>query len=258
MLQSEKITEKKAEILLRVCAMLMTAGANTSRILLIINRFSEVLNTDAQLFIDHKAFIITITDAHTNKKTTQLKRLPPHAINFSTLSAISQASRDAQDKNWQYNRIETELNKIELIKHYPKIIILISVGLAGSGFCNLFGGDFINMIITFFATIMGLFSKQLAHKKEFNPYFAAFIGALVAAFFASSALFLQLSTDPHIAVATSVLFLIPGVPLINSFTDMIDGYMITGASRFLNGLVFVMAIALALSIVLYLFSIKML
>jgi uncharacterized membrane protein YjjP (DUF1212 family) len=53
-----------------------------------------------------------------------------------------------------------------------------------------------------------------------------------------------------------VLFSVPGVPLINSFTDFMDGYFLTGMVRFIHGLLYVLSIAAALFIILYLFNIQ--
>ncbi len=251
----ENITDKKAEVLLKICSLLMTSGANTSRVLLLLERFSKLMNTDAQVFINHKAFIITLTDEKTQEKTTQLKRLPGHGINFSIMSALSRASMKAKNEAWSFNQIEDEVNRIADLKHYPRIIILLAVSLAGAGFCNLFGGNWLNMIITFFATMGGLFVRQELVKKSFNHYLCALVGAFIASSIAAVALFINANNEPQLAMATSVLFLIPGVPLINSFTDLVDGYIITGTVRFINGLIFVMAIALALFIVMYIFGI---
>lgn len=170
---NDNITEKKADLLLTICSLLMTSGANTSRILLLLERFSDILNSQAEVFINHKAFIITITDEKTKEKKTQLKRLPPHGINFEIISALSKASIQAHKELWTYERLKKEIDEISKIKHYPRIIILLAVSLAGAGFCNLFGGNWINMIITFFATMGGLFFRQELVKKSFNPYMCA-------------------------------------------------------------------------------------
>jgi uncharacterized membrane protein YjjP (DUF1212 family) len=55
------------------------------------------------------------------------------------------------------------------------------------------------------------------------------------------------------AFATSVLFLIPGVPLINSFSDLIDGNLQNGIVRGLNGLIisFVIALGLLTTVLIY-------
>ncbi len=253
---SENISEKKAEVILKITSLLMTSGANTNRILLIINKFAELMNTDAQVFINHKALIISLFDTETGFKTTQVKRLPNHIVNFDIISALSRAGLKAQKESWNFDKIKEEINRIEKFKHYPRIITLVAVSFAGAGFCNLFGGDYVNMAATFIATFIGLFVRQEAVKRAYNPYLSTSTGAFFAAFFASAAMTFMPGTNPEMALATSVLFLIPGVPLVNSFTDMIDGYIITGFVRFINGLLFVIAIALSLFIVMYIFGIQ--
>ena len=255
--RSEKITNEKADLLLSISSMLMTAGANTNRILLIINKFSDLLHTNAQIFINHKAFIITLTDKHSNKTTTQVKRLPPHVINFSTISALSLAGAKANKENWSFKQIKEEIYRINNQSHHPRYLTLIAVSFAGAGLAILFGGSYDSFIAVFIGTLFGLFIKQEYHRREFNPYLGTFVGTLVSSLVAAliiTKLFPE--TDPNIAIATSVLFSIPGVPLINSFTDFLDGYFITGLVRFMHGFLFVIAIASALFLTMYLFNIQ--
>ncbi|MEN9443917.1 MAG: hypothetical protein RIS47_807, partial [Bacteroidota bacterium] len=65
----------------------------------------------------------------------------------------------------------------------------------------------------------------------------------------------QLTPHPEHAFATSVLFLVPGVPLINSFTDVIDGNISIGVARGINGLMIAFAIALGLSVAMLIYHI---
>jgi len=44
---------------------------------------------------------------------------------------------------------------------------------------------------------------------------------------------LGIGNDPHIAMASSVLWLVPSFPLINSLSDMLKGYMNIGIGRFM-------------------------
>ncbi len=253
--ENSKLTEEKADTLLNICSLLMISGANTNRILLILTKFAKLIDTDAEIFINHKAFIISITDKETGIRTTQVKRLPHHVINFAIISALSRAGHAAEQNHWTFEKIKTEVERIKHIKPYPRIVILLGVSLAGAGFCRLFGGDYLNLAVTFLATLVGLFIRQQSAKGGFNHYLCAFFGALTAAVIAAGLTTFIPGNEPHIAIATSVLFLIPGVPLINSVTDMLDGYIISGTVRFFHGLMFVLAIAFALFIVMYVFNI---
>jgi uncharacterized membrane protein YjjP (DUF1212 family) len=48
------------------------------------------------------------------------------------------------------------------------------------------------------------------------------------------------------SLAASILFLIPGVPLINAFTDIIDGNILNGVVRGINAFVILFMVALGL------------
>ena len=47
--------------------------------------------------------------------------------------------------------------------------------------------------------------------------------------------------------ATSVLFLVPGVPLINGVIDIVEGHILIGCSRLINALLLIICIAIGLS-----------
>lgn len=256
MQSSDKLTNDMAKLLLKISAMLMTSGANTNRILMIINKFSALVHADAQVFINHKAFIISLTDKRTGDKTTQVKRLPPHIINFNTISALSEASTIAQKENWSFEKIKSEIDIIQRKGHHPRWLVLLAVSFAGAALTILFGGDYMGFGAVFVGTFLGLFTRQTFHKKGFNPYLATFFGTFVSSMLTATILNFLPSVNQDIAIATSVLFSVPGVPLINAFTDFMDGYFITGLVRLINGLLFVVSIAAALFIVMYMFNIQ--
>jgi uncharacterized membrane protein YjjP (DUF1212 family) len=77
---------------------------------------------------------------------------------------------------------------------------------------------------------------------------------LTAAAFTAAAFKLGLGNEVEHALSTCVLFLVPGVPLINCLTDLVDGYIINGIDRGVNALMHAMAIAFGLALALYLFS----
>ena len=57
-------------------------------------------------------------------------------------------------------------------------------------------------------------------------------------------------TTQDVALGTSVLFLIPGVPLINSILDILEGHVLIGFSRAINAAILIICIALGLSMTL--------
>lgn len=248
--------ENIANLILEIASLLMMSGANTNRVNLNIDRFASVLHCKAYSFISHKTIILTLTDSETNETYTRVRNIPPHRINFSTISSISKASWNAISEDWNMERIQTELNQIKGQKRYPRIIVLIAVSFAGMGFCNIFGGDYINMIVAFVSTFAGVFIHQFTHTKKYNVYLSVFLASFIASTLASLGVVYNLGADPQTALATSVLFLVPGVALINSFTDFLDGNFLIGLVRSTHGFMTVLAIALGLFTAMILFSIK--
>ena len=148
--------------------------------------------------------------------------------------------------------IETIKNQ----KKYPKLVVLIAVSMAGAGFCNIFNGDYINMGVAFMSTFIGLLIFQLTHKEKYNVYLRIFSASLIASVLASLGIVFKMGANPETALATSILFLVPGVALINSFTDFLDNNIINGMVRFTTGLMTVLAIALGLFIAMILFQLN--
>jgi uncharacterized membrane protein YjjP (DUF1212 family) len=233
------------EVLLEMGSMLMSSGASTTRIRVTVNRISETFGYQTELLITQRALTISIKDYQSDHFFSSLKRTSPHGVNFKVVSGISRMSWRVVEEKWTIEEIKAELKRLAELPHYPRLIILLLVGLAGASFCRLFGGDVVEMIITFFATMVGLFIRQEANKLEFNPYLCVFFASLAASLISGFFVKLNMGNTEH-AFATSVLFLVPGVPLINSFIDLIDGNIQNGMVRGINGLMVSFSIALGL------------
>ena len=245
-MDSSELLKKKTNLLLDIAIALMVSGANTNRANTSINRFALVLGCRAFSMISHKTIVMTLTDNHTGETFTKVQNMPSYAINFTTISCISKASWKALGESWSIEKIESEFKKIRAEKKYSRIQVLLAVSLAGAGFCNIFGGDYTNMLVAMLSTFTGLFVLQEAHKRDFNMYFRVLLASFVASSVASLGIVYDIGESPHIALATSILFLVPGVPLINSFTDLLDNNLLNGQVRFTSGLMIVMAMAIGL------------
>ena len=132
------------------------------------------------------------------------------------------------------------------------LLLLLLVGLANASFCRLFKGDWLSMFIVFLATVAGFFVRTQLQKRKVNHYIIFIVSAFVASIFSSAALFFHTTSD--IALATSVLYLIPGVPLINGIIDIVEGHTLTGISRLVNALLLIACLAIGLSFTLILFK----
>lgn len=242
----KKEIEDLGSVLLEVGSYLMSSGANSLRIRSIIERISASFGYQAELLITNRALMLTLHDKQEQHFFNSLKRTSPHGVNFRIASGISRMSWRVADEKWSIEQINQELDRLIHLPHFPRIVVLIMVSLAGASFCRLFEGSYIDMLIAFVATFAGLFVRQEMAKRRFNPYMVIFCAAFTAALISGAYMkFSIIDTRAH-AFAASVLFLIPGVPFINALSDIIDGNIMNGIVRGVNGLVIAFTIALGM------------
>ena len=200
---------------------------------------------DVKLSVFHKNIILTIIDNETREACNEVIDIPAHPISFEHNSELSALSWEVYDKHLPLHELADKFNKIISAPKIDPLFVLLLVGFANASFCKLFGGDIISMSIVFSATITGLFLKQQMQKKKINHYIIFIVSAFVASLCASTALIFD--TTSEIALATSVLYLVPGVPLINGVIDIVEGYILTGFARLTEAALLIVSIAIGLS-----------
>jgi uncharacterized membrane protein YjjP (DUF1212 family) len=233
-------------ILLRTGTILQSSGACTSRIRIILERMAAAYGYSVDILVTHRALSLTLLSPEGYPVFSSVKRTPPVGVNFKVLAGISQMSMHIRQKAWEFRAIDIELERLVSLPHYHRLVVLGWVALADACFCFIAGGNIRAMLLSFAATFVGLFVRQQMHKMHFNPYLCWFSAAFAATFIAGAARVAFPRHELETGFATSVLFLIPGVPLINSFVDMIDGNLLNGTIRLANGLLLSFMIALGM------------
>ena len=136
------------------------------------------------------------------------------------------------------------------------IMVWILASLANMAFCRLFGGDFIAMAIVLIGTLAGYKLKQVMLEDGQDVRFVFFCCAFFSSVIGAAGYVFDLSDTPEIALGTSVLYLIPGIPYINSVSDLLDGHYISSFSRFMNAMVLTACLSAGLCGGLLLMNIK--
>jgi len=250
----EKVKEVE-EMLLDVGTLLMSSGASTGRVRTTVHRIADALGYDVELLITSRSLMLTVTEENGSDYTSSVRRTPPHGVNFRLVSGISRMSWRIIEDKLNLEQICEEISRLNALPHYPRLVVLSLVALAGTSFCRLFGGEGWELVVTFVASFFGLFIRQEAIKKRFNPYLSIVFASFAASMVAGLSVKLGIGDTPEHALSTSVLFLIPGVPLINSLTDLIDGNTLNGIVRGINASIMAFAIALGLMLAMQIYGI---
>ncbi len=253
-MSAKKELERATDLFADICVTLMKNGASSGRVKRNIQRISDNLKYQTEIFFSYSAIIITAKHPISGEKETVIKTIPHLGINFSIVSAISILSWQVVEQKLTIDQIKNELDEIKEIPHYNKYLLWVAVGLAGASLCKIFDGTWIEFIITFLATISGLMFRQLVmQRKGFNMYVSWIVGAFISCSVIN--LFRRMGVEPvGSALTTCVLWLIPGVPMINSFIDILDGHVVSGWARATMSIMMIFMIAVGFFLSLYVFG----
>lgn len=238
------------DMLLEIGALLMVSGANTERIKITIDRIASAFGCVSDLLVTNHALMLTLTYPDNHQAFTSVKWMPGMHLNFNLISDISTMSWQIVLEKWSLERINQELKVLNRKPLYPRYVVLLLVALAGASFCRLFGGNLTEVLAAFVASFCGLYVRQEAIKLKFNFYVSIFFAAATAALVAGAYFYLHPNEVYSHAFSTSVLFLIPGVPMIHAISDLMDGHTLNGIVRGVNVMIMAFAIALGLTVAL--------
>ena len=178
-MEQKQVKEAKelGSLLLDVGVSLLSSGASCSRIRITMRRLATAFHYDAHISIAPKSITLTLNMEDEGVSFNGMRSTPSQGVNFKTISGISRLSWETVEEDLTIQQVREKLTALLALPHYPRIIILLFVSLAGAGFCFSFGGKLPEMFIAFGATFCGLFVRQEAIKRKFNPYFCVFFGS---------------------------------------------------------------------------------
>ena len=254
-MQEVKMTQEYmteiADFIARYLSYMLGAGVHTSRVVRNSKRIGDALGVDVCVHTSQKTATMTVSCRENGLHDTRVVDIPAFPISFEWNADLSALSWAAHDGRMSLDAIRDKFDELVSRPKMNPTFVLFMASLANASFCRLFGGDIWAMLITFTATMVGFFTRQHLTKKKVNHYIVFIASAFVASICASTALALGIDTA-EIALATSVLYLVPGVPLINGLIDITDGHIQIGISRLVNAFMLIICIAIGMSVTLML------
>ena len=228
-------------------AKMLSIGTYTARIERCVCRIAGAYGYEASLMIFVRHFIISVMDPTDNSiRRTYVKTGAAAQISFDLISELSALSWEIYDEKISLARARAAF--VEILasqkKSVAKTLVLLSV--ANAAFCELFGGDGGAMALVFAATAFGICARYLLSKLKINLKIQYIAVSFAVSFIVSLGARYGLSATPDVAVGSSILFLIPGVWLINSVFDILNENMLVGISRGLNTGLLIICIAIGL------------
>ena len=218
--------QELSNFLLDFATTLMGVGSHTSRVVRNVNRIAESFGYGVDMTIFQRNITMTVKHADDYSiRRTYVRRIPALALNFRTISDLSSLSWEAYDHDLPLDELKKRYAVITTQPRMSRWVVLM-------------------------ATLTGFFVRQELTVRKVNHMLIFIVCSFVASLVAALGVYSDWGTTQDVALGTSVLFLIPGVPLINSILDILEGHVLIGFSRAINAAILIICIALGLSMTL--------
>lgn len=227
-------------------AWLLGSGATSIRLERNVMRMAESLGCRAELTILPRHIHMTVFLPDHTDSYTYIIATHPMPISFDINTRLSRLSWSMADDHLTLSDARKRFNEIIKTPCADKHLVLFLASCANAAFCRLFTGDWAAVGVVFMSTFIGFYLKQALTNRKLDVRLVFIICAFISSVIASSATLFSFGHTPEIAVGTSVLYLVPGIPFLNSFSDMLDGHYICAFGRFMNAVVLTCCLSLGL------------
>lgn len=248
MMTARTEAEEASRFLAIYSSCLWSYGATCIRITKNVSRMAMRFGYKADITIFPKHVSVAVTGLDNDNYALYTSAIGPISVSYNANSLMSRLSWKVADGKMSLSDATSVIDKI---KHLPKMSIwtvMLLVVLANASFCRLFGGDPIAMGIVAFATLLGYTVKNICLANGVDLRVTVIIASYLSAIIGTAGYIFDCTSTPDIAIGTSVLYLIPGIPYINSVSDMLDGHYLCFFSRMMQAVILTGCIAAGLTL----------
>lgn len=249
----ERLLRRKLDLLLRTGYILLASLADTNRIIRNMKRVAAFLGLQEDylhIYVTYNMLMVNYSDE--THSFSKFQRCDTHGVNMTVITEVSKLSWRAIQEDWDIDQYSDELENISKKRRvYTPLVTAIGAGFACGGFCIQFGCDWMAFLFASIAAFAGFMLRHYLNSAHLNHYMNTAIAAFFSTLIAWGTTFLpgHLTDTPLHPLLACALFIVPGVPMINSVDDMLDNYINIGWTRFLNTLLTVAAMTFGLILI---------
>lgn len=253
-----QLLRRKLDLLVRTGCLLMASNADCPRIMRNMERCEAYLGLPSEfihIYLNYNIIMVNLSDE--THSFSKYQRVDSHCVEFTVISKVSKMLWTAIREDWSLDRYEQELEALKHVKkQYSPWMIAVCAGLACGGFCVQFGCDWPAFFYASLPAALGFRLKMYLGRLHWNGYVNIAVCAFVATLLAWLTTFISLnptlaatlpaflhSDTPYHPFMACMLFIVPGVPLINFVTDMVSDYVQVGLTRAVTTLMIILAMS---------------
>ncbi|EMK3315036.1 threonine/serine exporter ThrE family protein [Vibrio vulnificus] len=224
--------------------MLLAHGAESTLVGDIMRRIGIASGvSEVEVALSANALVVTtVMDGHC---ITTTRSCVDRGINMKAVTEIQRICIMMEKGMLDPMMAQRKLNNISP-ERYNRWLVVFMIGISCASFARLAGGDWAVFAMTFLASACGMIVRQEIGHRHFNPLLNFAATAFVTTLISAQAVILEIGNLPTVVMASSVLMLIPGFPLINSVADMLKGHINMGIARFVMASLLTLATSLGI------------
>ncbi|RJX70710.1 threonine/serine exporter [Vibrio sinensis] len=224
--------------------MLLAHGAESTLVCDIMRRIGIACGvSEVEVALSANALVITtVMDDHC---ITTTRSCADRGLNMRTITQIQRICIMMERGLLDHVMAQKKLNAISP-ERYNRWLVVFMIGLSCAAFSHLAGGDWSVFGMTFIASAVGMIVRQEIGHRHFNPLLNFAMTAFVTTLISAQAVIFEIGNLPTVVMASSVLMLVPGFPLINSVADMLKGHINMGIARFMMASLLTLATCLGI------------
>lgn len=236
---TEPVQREITRLCIETGLMLLQHGAESALVESVTRRLGLALGVRS-VEVAIMANALTVTTLSENHCITTVRRNEDRGINMHMVTEVQRAMLAVEAGELDRLGFRTRIESIKP-QRYRRWVVALMIGFSCACFARLAqmslpatedrSWDWFGLGLTFAASSMAMLVRQWFAARHFNPLVNFFASAFVATSIAGQGVIYKLGLHPKIAMASCVLLLVPGFPMINSISDMVKGYINTGLSR---------------------------
>ncbi len=241
----------------RVCVkagqILLQHGAESALVVDLTRRLGIALGVDS-VELSLSASSMILTTLRNDHCITTARRCPDRGINMRMVTEVQRLCITVEHGILDRRGVMEKLDTLTP-KRYNRWLVLVMIGLSCAAFSRIAGGDALVMALTFCASCCGMLVRQELAHRHFNPMLSFGLTAFVTTSVAALGVRFNVGNEPFLVMASSVLMLVPGVPLINAVSDMLKGFVNMGIARWTMASLLTLSTCLGIVLAMNLFDV---
>jgi uncharacterized membrane protein YjjP (DUF1212 family) len=227
------LTEAEQELITRLCAktalLLLQHGSESAVVESMARRLGVALGAE-RAEVGVYAGSVVLGTISGGRSITTVRRAPDRGIDMRLVTEVQRAVLAVEAGGLDTAAYQARVRGIES-RHYPRWLVAVAIGISCASFAKLARADWTGAGLVVVASGVAMALRQAMARRHFSPLVNFFATAFAATSISGLSERLTLGSTPGVVMASSVLLLVPGFPLINGVSDLVKGYWNTGIAR---------------------------